>query len=172
MKRRAFIPSVLVPLEDRIALSQTGPFHVVAVAPLVRQAKVLVLNGFVLGRDTTVGIVHRLELPSGAMISPLGPSKLTGFLVIANPGHKTRPVTGFVTLSDAKGTILLSISGKVDSLGGTLSKFLSGQLTYRIVRGTRADLGATGQGIVSYGPGPALVPGRFLLVFGNAAPPP
>jgi hypothetical protein len=172
MKRRAFIPSAPVPLEDRIALSHAGPIQVVAVSSLVRQAKVLDLNGFVLGRDKTVGIVHILSIPSGAMISPLGPARLSGYLLIPSKGTKGKPVTGLVALTDAKGAILLSISGKVDSLGGSLSKFNSGLLTYRIVLGTRAYMGATGQGSVSYGPGPALLSGRFLLVFGNATPPP
>jgi len=172
MKRRTFIPSAPVPLESRITLSQTGPIHVAAVSALVRQAKVLDLNGIVLGRDKTVGIVHLLSAPSGAMISPLGPSKLSGFLLISKNGGTSRTASGFVTLTDAKGAILVSLSGKVAPLGGTLVHFYSGELTYRIVAGTRAYLGATGHGTVGYGPGPALASGRFLLVFGNAVPPP
>jgi hypothetical protein len=172
MKRRAFIPSATFALEDRIALSHAGPTHVAAVVPLVKSAKVLDLNGFVLGKDTSIGAIHKLEATSGAMISPLGPSKVTGFLWISSTASKNKPVFGFVTISDAKGSILVSIDGTVVSLGGSLKNLSSGQLKYQIVHGTGAYKGAIGSGKVLYGPGPAVQADRFLLDFGNAPPPP
>jgi hypothetical protein len=50
--------------------------------------------------------------------------------------------------------------------------FAFGNLSYKIVSGTKADHGATGTGPVLYGPGPDFQPGRFLLDFGNYPPPP
>jgi hypothetical protein len=172
MKRRVFIPSASMRLEDRVALSQTGLMPVASVSPVVKQAAVLNLNGFVLGQDTTVGIVHELVGPPGEMISPLGPSKSSGFLLIPSTGAKKKPVVGFLTLSDAKGSIVLSIKGTVISLGGALKNLSSGQLTYEILGGTGAYRGATGRGKVLYGPGNIPQPGHFLLDFGNAVPPP
>jgi hypothetical protein len=172
MKRRAFIPSASPRLEDRIALSQTGLIQVAAMSPAVKQAAVLDLNGFVLGQETTHGIVHKLVGTAGERVSPLGPSKLTGFLLIPNSGAKNKHVSGFVTMTDAKGSIVLSIKGTVMSLGGTLKKLSSGQLTYDILGGTGAYKGATGRGKVLYGPGTIPQPGTFLLNFGNSVPPP
>jgi hypothetical protein len=171
-KRHVFTPSAPVFLEERIALSQSGSAAAAVVSPLAKSLAVN-LNGFVLGKDTTVGMVHTLQA-SGASVSPLTPGqvKLTGSFVELNPLGKMRPVSGVVTLSDPKGSVVVSISGTVVSLGGSLSGLASGQLTYRILGGTGAYLGATGQGKVSYGPGPIPEPGRFLLVFGNAVPPP
>jgi hypothetical protein len=172
MKRRTFIPSSPLRLEDRIALSQTGLIHVAPISPVVKQAAVLDLNGFTLGTDTTFGIIHQLHGSAGDRISPLGPSKLTGFLLIANPRAKNRPVAGFVKITDAKGSVVVSIKGTVVSLGGSLKNLASGQLKYRIVGGTGAYVGATGQGKVLYGPGNIPEPGTFLLNFGNSVPPP
>jgi hypothetical protein len=170
MRRRAFVPSALPRLEERIALSHAAQAHAALVAPVVHQTSVLDLNGFALGTDTTFGTIHVLQA-TGANISPLGQTNVVGFLVIG-PGTKTEPANGFVMLSNAKGAILVSLSGTVMPLGGPLKNFSSGQLAYNIIGGTGAYAGDTGHGKVGYGPGPALLSGRFLLVFGNAVPPP
>jgi hypothetical protein len=96
---------------------------------------------------------------------------LTGFLVIPNTGAANRPVHGMVTISNAQGTVTVSLRGTVTVFKGPFS-FASGLLSYTIVSGTKVDHGATGTGPVSYGPGPVFQPGRFLLDFGNYPPPP
>jgi hypothetical protein len=171
-KRHVFRPSAPVFLEERIALSPSGPAAAAVVSPLVKSLAVS-LNGFVLGTDTTVGLLHLLKA-SGASVAPLTPGqvKLTGSFVELIPFGPKRPVSGVVTLSDPKGSVVVSINGTVAPLGGSLSALVSGTLTYRILGGTGAYLGATGQGKVLYGPGPIPQPGRFLLDFGNATPPP
>jgi hypothetical protein len=128
------------------------------------------LSGLVLGTDTTIGPVHRLQSTSGT-ISPLGTVHLTGFLVIPKTGAAKRMAFGIVKISNAQGSLIVSLKGTVTVFNGPVT-FASGKLSYRILSGTGADHGATGTGPVLYGPGPAVVPGRFLLDFGNFPPPP
>ena len=168
MKRYAFIPSPPVPLEERITPSPSGLASVGANPPALTQSHSLNLYGFVLGRDSTVGIVHWLHA-TGGTISPLGTVSLTGFLVIPNTGAAKRPVHGMVTISNPQGTVRVSLRGTVTVYKGSFS-FASGNLSYKIVSGTKGDHTATGTGPVLYGPGPVFQPGRFLLDFGNYPP--
>jgi len=170
MKRYAFIPASPSPLEERITPSPAGLASAAAIAPALTQSHSLKLYGFVLGSDTTVGTVHRLQA-NGGTIAPLGRISLTGFLVIPTKGAATRAVHGIVTISNARGTVTVSLTGTVTVYKGSFP-FASGTLSYKIVAGTKADRGATGTGPVLYGPGPVLLPGRFLLDFGNYPPPP
>lgn len=170
MKRHAFIPSSPAPLEERVALSPVGPASTVATAPVLTQAQSLNLYGIVLGRDTTVGSMHKLQAAS-ATLSPLGRVSLKGFLAIPSRGGENRLVHGLVTISNLQGTVTISLKGMVTVYRGPIS-FASGSLTYKIDSATKADHGAKGTGPVSYGPGPVLQAGRFLLDFGNYPPPP
>jgi hypothetical protein len=172
MKRFAFIPSSPAPLEERITLSHSGLTSAAASPAALAPPNSLNLNlyGFVLGSDTTVGPVHRLQA-TGGTISPLGSVSLTGFLVIPIKGAAKRAAHGIVTVANDQGTVKVSLRGMVTVHEGSFS-FASGDLSYRILSGTEAYHGATGSGPVLYGPGPVLQPGRFLLDFGNAPPPP
>ena len=170
MKRCAFVPSPPIPLESRITPSQTGMASAVANAPALTQSQTLKLYGFVLGSDTTVGKVHWLK-ETGGTISPLGTVSLTGFLVIPTTGGMHRQAHGTVTLSNAQGTVTVSLTGTVTIVKGAFT-FASGTLSYKIVGGTKAYHGATGTGPALFGPGPVFEPGRFLLDFGNYPPPP
>jgi hypothetical protein len=172
MKRPLFIPSSPAPLEERITPSPAGLAGLAATpVAFVQQSHNLDLNGFVLGRDTTVGTVHWLH-QAGGTISPFsGTVKVTGFLVIPNSHNALRSAHGFVTISNAKGSLTVSLKGTVTVSKGPFT-FASGNLTYKVVAGTKADHGATGTGKVLYGPGPVFQPGKFLLNFGNSTPPP
>jgi len=170
MRRPAFIPSSPAPLEERITPSHWGLASAGATPPALTRSHSLNLYGLLLGSDTTVGTVHRLRATTGT-ISPLGNVSLTGFLVIPNTGAANRPVHGEVTISNAQGTVTVSLRGTVTVYKASFS-FASGNLSYRIVSGTKADYGATGTGPVLYGPGPVFQPGRFLLDFGNYPLPP
>jgi len=170
MRRSAFIPSSPAPLEERITPSNWGPASAAATPPALAQSHSLNLYGFVLGSDTTVGTVHRLQA-TGGTISPLGTVSLTGFLVIPNTGAANEPVHGKVTISNAQGTVTVFLKGTVTVHKASFT-FASGNLTYKILSGTKIDHGATGSGPVLYGPGPVFQPGRFLLDFGNYPPPP
>ncbi|MFI5457297.1 MAG: hypothetical protein ACHRXM_17765 [Isosphaerales bacterium] len=170
MRRYAFIPSSVAPLEERITPSHSGLASAAATPLASTQSHSVNLYGFVLGRDTTVGTVHRLRA-TGGTISPLGTVSLTGFLVIPNTGAANRPVHGKVTISNAQGTVTVSLRGTVTVYKASFS-FASGNLRYKIVAGTKADYGATGAGPVLYGPGPVFQPGRFLLDFGHYPLPP
>jgi hypothetical protein len=170
MKRYAFIPASPVPLEQRITPSPMGLASTAATAPALTQAHSLNLYGFVLGSDTTVGTVHRLQA-TGGTLSPLGTVSLAGFLVIPNARAATRAVHGIVTISNAQGTVKVSLKGTVTVEKGPFP-FASGTLSYKIDSATKADRGARGTGPVLYGPGPVFLPGRFLLDFGNYPPPP
>jgi len=139
-------------------------------APALTRAHSLDLYGLALGSDTTDGTVHRLQA-TGGTISPLGRVSLTGFLVIPNGRAATRAVRGMVTISNAQGTLKVSLTGTVTVYKGPFP-FASGNLSYKIVSGTKADRGARGAGPVLYGLGPVFQPGRFLLDFGNYPPPP
>jgi len=114
--------------------------------------------------------VHLLQA-TDATISPLGKVTVIGLLVFPNKVGSNRPVQGFVIISNPRGEVLLRLKGTVTVYRASFS-FASGNLTYKIVSGSRADHGATGTGTVLYGPGPVLFPGRFLLDFGNYPPPP
>jgi hypothetical protein len=170
MKRFAFIPSSPAPLEERIAPSPAGFAGTVRTPTAMRRLLDLNLSGFVLGNQTTVGTEHRLHA-TGGTIAPLGTVSLNGFLMISKSVGANRPAHGSVTISNAQGSITVGLAGKVTVFNGPFV-FASGTLRYKIVSGTKADLGATGSGPVLYGPGPALQPGRFLLDFGNFPPPP
>jgi hypothetical protein len=170
MRRYAFIPSSPDPLEGRFTPSHLGLAVAAPTSPAITQSQDLKLYGFALGHETTRGIVH-LWRASDATISPLGKVSLTGFLVIPNKHGANRPVQGTVTILSAHGTITASLKGTVTVFNGSFS-FASGNLTYTIVSSTKADRGVTGAGPVLYGPGPVLLPGRFLLDFGNFPPPP
>ena len=170
MRRSAFIPSSPAPLEERITPSHWGLASAGAAPPALTQSHNLNLYGFVLGSDTTVGTVHRLRA-TGGTISPLGTVSLNGSLVIPKGHTANRPVHGTVTLSNAQGTVTVSLKGTVTVYKSSFS-FASGTLTYEIVSGTKADSGATGTGPVLYGPGPVFGPRKFLLDFGNYPPPP
>jgi len=172
MNRRAFIPSPLAALEDRIALSQFGFADAPAPAPppALVASQTMNLYGFALGHDKTVGTVHHFSSTDNS-ISPLGTISLTGSLVIPRKPRVNRLVHGAVTISNAQGSLVVSLTGKVTVYKGHIP-FATGNLTYKIVSGTGADQGATGTGSVLYGPGPALSRSRFLLDFGNFPPPP
>jgi hypothetical protein len=172
MKRFAFIPSSPAHLEERITPSHSGLTSAAATPAALTPPYSLNPNlyGFVLGSDTTVGPVHRLQA-TGGTISPLGMVSLTGFLVIPIKGAAKRAAHGIVTIANDQGTVKVSLRGMVTVYEGSFS-FASGDLSYRILSGTKADHGATGTGPVLYGPGPVVLPGRFLLDFGNAPPPP
>jgi hypothetical protein len=171
MHRRAFSPSPVAPLEHRIALSQAAAFSCAAGAPHVwAQPARLNLYGLALGTDHTAGTVHRLQATNDS-IAPLGTVSLSGFLVIPPARQANRHVHGTVTISNPRGSVVVSLSGTVTLYNGPFP-FASGNLTYKIVSGTRAYHGATGTGAVLYGPGPVLLPGRFLLDFGHYPPPP
>jgi hypothetical protein len=114
--------------------------------------------------------LHRLQA-KGETIAPLGTVSFTGFLVIPTRGAATRAAHGIVTIANDQGTVSVSLRGMVTVSSGPFS-FASGRLSYQILSGTKADQGASGSGPVLYGPGPVLQPGRFLLDFGNAPPPP
>jgi hypothetical protein len=169
MNRHAFRPSCPAPLEQRAtpsALSLARPIVPAASA----RSHGLNLYGLALGKDTAVGAVHSLQA-SGATLSPLGTVSLSGFLVIPRIGGATRLAHGMVTLANSQGMVTVSLRGTVTLIKGSFT-FATGELSYKIVAGSRADQGATGAGTVSYGPGPVLQPGRFLLDFGNYPPPP
>jgi hypothetical protein len=171
MKRHAFIPSSPASLEERLTPSAAGLASAVAnPVAMVQKSHSLDLNGFVLGRDTTIGPVHWLH-QAGANISPLGTVKLSGSLVIPYSHSANRSAHGIVSISNAKGSVTVSLKGTVIVNKGPFT-FASGTLTYKILGGTKADHGATGTGKVLFGPGPVLQPGRFLLNFGNSIPPP
>ncbi len=170
MRRIAFIPSVPDHLEERVVLSTTGLPGAVPAAHASIHSSVLLLDGFFLGSDKSVGTVHLLK-SSSATLSPLGTASLTGYLIIPLKAGANRPVHGIVTISNTQGSITVCLRGTVTVSNSPFS-FASGNLTYRIVLGTKAYHGATGTGPVLYGPGPVFLPGRFLLDFGNAAPPP
>ena len=170
MKRHAFIPASPAPLEERITPSPSGLASAVATPRALLQSHSLGLYGIALGSDTTVGAHHMLQA-SDATISPLGTVSLSGFLVIPNKGAAKRAVHGTVMISNAQGTVKVSLSGTVTVYNGAFT-FASGTLSYKIDSGTKADHGATGTGPVSYGPGPVFQPGRFLIDFGNYPLPP
>jgi hypothetical protein len=170
VKVRAFIPSLLCLLEERIALSHSGLVHSLAHQPALVQSRSLNLYGFVIGSDNTVGTMHRLN-SSGGTISPLGTVSLTGFLVIPNRVGANRPAHGSVTISNANGSVTVSLTGRVTVSQG-IFRFASGKLTYKIISGTKAYHGEKGSGSVLYGPGPVALPDRFLLDFGKFPPPP
>ncbi len=170
MKKYAFIPASPAPLETRITPSHSGLAAGAAAVPALTQTHSLNLTGFALGRDRTVGTMHHLQATSGT-ISPLGTVSLTGYLVIPKGRAATRAAHGIVTISNAQGTVKVSLTGTVTIYKGPFT-FASGDLSYKIVSGTRADRSATGSGPVLYGPGPVFQPGRFLLNFGNNPPPP
>jgi hypothetical protein len=171
MNRSAFIPSTVAPLEHRIALSRAAGFSTAAVpAHILAQPASLNLYGLALGSDHTAGTLHRLRA-SDETIAPLGTVSLSGFLVIPHARHPNRNVHGTVTISNTQGSVVVSLSGTVTVYKGAVP-FASGNLTYKIVSGTKAYHGATGTGAVLYGPGPVLLPGRFLLDFGHYPPPP
>jgi hypothetical protein len=172
MKRRAFIPSSFVLLEQRIALSQAEFASAPALpAPALMESQSLNLYGLALGHDKTVGAVHRLKSTVSTTVSPLGTISLTGTLVIPHKRGANRVVHGTVSISNAQGSVVVSLAGTVRVYKG-LVPFASGNLSYKIVSGTGAYQGATGSGPVLYGPGPVLGRGRFLLDFGNYPPPP
>ena len=171
MKRRAFVPSAPAALEERIALSHPGLAAAVALQHHVSPAPKLTLRGLVGGTDTTSGSKHQLKA-TGATLSPLGTVSLSGDVVIPTTGGTSRPVHGTVTLANSKGTITVELSGTVSPLPFPDFTAYSGNLTYKIVSGTRAYLHATGTGSVTFGPGPAVVAGRFMLDFGGYPPPP
>jgi len=170
MIRRAFVPSSPAPLEERIALGHAGFASAPATPPALTRSHGLNLYGFVLGREKTVVSVHRSQ-SAGGTISPLGTISLAGVLVIKNTGTANRPVHGTVKISNAHGSVVVSLTGTVTIYNGPFP-FASGNLKYQIVSGTKAYQGATGTGAVLYGPGPVFRPGRFLLDFGNFPPPP
>ena len=170
MKDRAFIPSLLFPLEERIVLSHSGLAHSLTPHPALVQSQSLNLYGFVIGSDKTVGKRHQLNAPGGT-ISPIGAVSLAGVLVIPQKVGANRPVHGSVTISNAHGKITVSLTGSVTVHKGSF-RWASGKLTYKIVAGTMAYQGAKGTGSVLYGPGPVFLPRRFLLDFGNYPPPP
>jgi hypothetical protein len=151
-------------------LSDLGSIRAAAITDALTKSRKLDLQGFVLGREKTVGVIHWLQAASGA-ISPLGNATVAGFLVIPIIGGDHRPVFGSVTISNAQGSLVVSLTGTVTVSTGPFT-FASGKLSYRIISGTKAYLGATGGGPVLYGPGPVFQPGRYLLDFGNATPPP
>jgi len=170
MRRHAFIPSSPDPLEVRITPSHSGLAGAAPTAPAIIQSQDTKLYGIALGHETTRGVVHLLQA-TDATISPLGKVSLTGFLVIPNKHRANRPAQGIVIISSATGRIIVNLKGTVTVVNGSFP-FASGNLTYTIVAGTKAARGATGTGPVSFGPGPVLLPGRFLLDFGNYPPPP
>jgi len=170
VKRRAFIPSPLAPLEERVALSHAALAPALAHQPVLIRSQSLKLYGLVLGSDKTVGTVHQLN-STGGTISPLDTVALAGFLVIPKNVGANRPVHGSVTISNAHGSVAVSLTGTVTVYNGRF-RFASGNLTYKIVSGTKAYQAAKGTGSVLYGPGPVLAPGRFLLDFGNYPLPP
>ncbi len=177
MKRHAYVPSTLAPLEERIALSHIGLIgadtshhhHHTKVTP---PAQTLNLYGLVGGTDSTHGSKHQLKA-SGATLSPLtGSVSLSGDLVIPITGGTDHPADGTIRLADRKGTVTVDLSGTVTPLQFSSFTAYSGNLTYKIISGTKAYKGATGTGTVSFGPGPAVVAGKFLLDFGGYPPPP
>jgi hypothetical protein len=170
MKRRAFIPSPVLRLEERLALSHGGLVPAVAHQPALIRSQSLNLYGLVLGSDKTVGTLHQFKA-SGGTISPLGLVSLAGFLMIPHKVGANRAVHGVVTFSNAHGSVAVSLTGKV-TVYKSRFWFASGNLSYRIVAGTKDYQGAKGAGPVLYGPGPVFIPGRFMLDFGNYPPPP
>ncbi len=170
MRRYAFIPSSPDPLEARITPGHASLAGAVAVAPATTPSHDLNLYGLALGQATTRGTVHLLQATDAA-ISPLGKVTVTGYLVIPSEVGANRQVRGFVTISNPRGELAVSLHGTVTVSRASFS-FASGNLTYKIVWGSRADHGATGTGTVLYGPGPVFLPGRFLLDFGSYPPPP
>jgi len=171
MKRHAFVPSSPDPLEARITPSHAGLAGAGAPVHAMTPSQNLNLYGLALGQATTRGTVHLL-LATDAMISPLRKVvTVTGYLVIPNTVGANRLVQGFVTISNPRGEVRVSLNGKVTVFRGSFT-YASGDLTYKIVWGSRADHGATGTGTVLYGPGPVFSPGRFMLDFGNYPPPP
>jgi len=170
MRRNSFIPSAPAPLEERITPSHSGLARAAAAAPALTQSQSLNLYGLLLGRDTTIGIAHWLQA-TGGTISPLGTVSATGVLEIPSTGNANRPVHGKVTISNAQGSVTVALRGTVTVYKGSFS-FASGNLSYKIVSGTKAYDGATGAGPVVYGPGPVFEPGRFMLDFGGYPPPP
>jgi hypothetical protein len=170
MRRHAFIPSSPDPLEARITPGHAGLAGAGATAPAMTPSHNLNLYGLALGQATTRGTVHLL-LATDAMISPLRKVTVTGYLVIPNTVGANRLAQGFLTISNPRGEIRVSLNGTVTVSRGSFT-YASGNLTYEIAWGSRADHGATGTGTVLYSPGPVLSPGRFLLDFGNYPPPP
>ena len=170
MRRRAFVPSVPNTLEERITPSHSGLRGVVSTLPAIRQSLDPYLYGFALGQETTRGTVHLLR-SSDAAISPLGKVSLIGYLVIPLRGGATRAAQGIVFIATAKGEMTVALEGTVTLSSGSVPS-ISGNLTYKIVAAIKAYRGATGTGPVLFGTGPVVLPGRFLLDFGNYIPPP
>jgi hypothetical protein len=170
MRRATFVASPPPPLEKRITPSHSGLTGAASTPIALTQSLSLNLYGLALGRDTTVGTEHRLRVTS-ATISPLGKLSLTGVLMIPKKSGVNIPVHGKVTISNAQGTVTVDLIGSVTVYKGPFT-FASGNLTYTIVSGTKADRGVIGSGPVLYGPGPVFQPDRFLLNFGNYPPPP
>ena len=170
MRRYAFVPSLPAPLEERIMPSHSGLASTAALPPALTQSESLNLYGLIVGREKAVGTLHHLKAAFG-MVSPLGTVSTTGFLVIPGTGAAKRPAHGKVTISNPQGTIRVSLKGTVTVVKGFTS-YATGNLTYEIVSGAKADRGASGTGQVLYGPGPVFGPGNFLLDFGHYPPPP
>ncbi len=153
-----------------LALSTTGLPSAVPTVHALIQFDVLTLDGFILGSDRALGTVHLLKSTTGTL-APLGTVSLTGYLIIPLKAGANRSVHGIVKMSNSQGSITVCLRGTVTVYKSPFP-FASGNLTYRIVSGARAYHSATGTGPVLYGPGPVFLPGRFLLDFGNAIPPP
>ncbi len=170
MRRYAFVPSSPDPLEERITPGHSALAGAVPVAPAMTQSQDVNLYGLALGQAGTSRTIHLLQT-TDATISPLGKSTLIGYLVFQNKGGANRPVQGLLIITNTKGRITVSLKGTVTVYSSPFA-FASGNLTYKIISGFRANHGATGTGTVLYGQGPIFMPGRFLLDFGNYPPPP
>ncbi len=112
MRRRTFIPCSPNPLEERITPSHGGLSSAATsthVSPAA-SAQTLNLYGFILGSDKVDGTVHKLN-SSSRSLSPLGTVSLTGHLIIPLKAGANRPVHGIVTISNAQGSITVSLRG-------------------------------------------------------------
>lgn len=141
MRRHSFTPAALGRLEDRAVPSLIGSASVGLMASTAAMPHTINLVGTVQGTD-----IYRNGLDSlkgTGTVSPLGAVKALGSLHIR--GGEPTFYDGSVSLSGPKGAVVVSLHGIV---GGPSRGFA--YLTYDIVSGTGAFLGAKGHGRVLF----------------------
>lgn len=171
-KRRAFVPTTLNRLEDRVTLS-----HAMATPAIISPAATnppathaINLVGTVKGFETPSPLAS--AIPGGLLlrgqgkVAPLGQVGLIGRFSIRS-GEPTF-YDGTEVLFNGRGGIVVHIAGIVGGPSGPPA-----HLHYQILAGWGAFQGATGKGNVVYTQGPAAAVGTsFSLIFGTPIPTP